>query len=285
MPISLPYKFSDWYGYDKDCTPVGPAFYMTNSGVVTNATPAYACNYIFDGSFYASIYYHDGTGATPVVGDVVYTDAAGNNEYNPTSNLWKGNATGHTSGGTGLYRFDSGSGQVEQLYTCGLSSFSSSVDNNPGSVCSATMNQTYYHNGSGTIPVSGDTTYSSNSGAYPYLSAGNYKISSTQYITVGSNGLVSSINTCITTTSFSSGSGQADTKFICTQSVNTTKYHDGSGNNPATGDTVYENSAGTSFTANGFYTMQNAATPPTTIGYYRITGGSGVVASMGLCFP
>ena len=285
MPIAYPYKFSDWYGYDKDCVPIGPSFYMTNSGVVTNATPAYACNYIFDGSFYASIYYHDGSGSTPVVGDTVYTDSAGNNEYNPSSNLWKGNATGHTTGGTGLYRFDSGSGEVKQLYTCSISSFSSSVNNNPSSVCSATMNQTYYHNGTGTIPIAGNTTYSSNSGTYPYLSSGNYKVSSTQYITVGSNGLVSSLNTCTTTTSFSSGSGQADTKFICTQSVNTTKYHDGSGNNPTTGDTVYDNSTGTTTTGNGFYTIQNGASPPATIGYYRITGGSGVVASLGLCFP
>ena len=285
MPIAYPYKFSDWYGYDKDCVPIGPSFYMTNSGVVTNATPAYSCNYIFDGSFYASIYYHDGSGSTPVVGDTVYTDSAGNNEYNPSSNLWKGNATGHTTGGTGLYRFDSGSGEVKQLYTCSISSFSSSVNNNPSSVCSATMNQTYYHNGTGTIPIAGNTTYSSNSGTYPYLSSGNYKVSSTQYITVGSNGLVSSLNTCTTTTSFSSGSGQADTKFICTQSVNTTKYHDGSGNNPTTGDTVYENATGTTTTGNGYYTIQNGASPPATIGYYRITGGSGVVASMGLCFP
>ena len=81
---------------------------MTNSGVATTATAAYSCDYIFGGSFYASIYYHDGSGSTPVVGDTVYIDAAGNNEYNPSNNLWKGNATGHTSGGTGLYRFDNG---------------------------------------------------------------------------------------------------------------------------------------------------------------------------------
>jgi len=88
---------------------------------------------------------------------------------------------------------------------------------------------------------------------------------------------------CTTLTSFSSGSGQADTKFICSQTVNTTKYHDGSGNNPTTGDTVYNNLSGTTATGNGFYTVQNGA--GTTIGYYRITGGSGVVASIGLCSP
>ncbi len=87
---------------------------------------------------------------------------------------------------------------------------------------------------------------------------------------------------CTTTTSFSSGSGQADAKFICTQTVNTTKYHDGSGLNPTTGDTVYENAAGTTTTGNGYYTVGSGTN---ILGYYRITGGSGVVASTGICSP
>jgi len=188
MPIAYPYKFSDWYGYDKDCV--------------------------------------------------------------------------------------------------GKISFSASIDNNPSSVCSASRNQTYYHNGTSTPgapinnPVVGNTVYSDIQGQNT-LSSGNYGILYNKYIVVNSSGVVTAVTNCLT--SFSSGSGQADIKFICTQSVNTTKYHDGSGNNPTTGDTVYENSAGTSFTANGFYTIENGATPPTTIGYYRITGGSGVVASIGLC--
>ena len=280
MPIVYPYKFSDWYGYDKDCTPVGPAFYMTNTSV-TGSTAAYACNYIFPFG-YASIYYHDGTGATPVVGDVVYTDAAGNNEYNPSSDRWVGNATGHTTGGTGLYRFDSGGGQVEQLYTCSLSSFSSSVNNNPSSVCSATMNQTYYHNGPATIPIAGNTTYSSNSGTYPYLSSGNYKVSSTQYITVGSNGLVSSLNTCSSLTSFyvtTSTSKFADD--VCDVAATVNLWHDGSNTLPANGDTVYQTSAGTSTASwvgyKGFYPTYNG----NSISASRVF--SGVLNSATLC--
>ena len=87
---------------------------------------------------------------------------------------------------------------------------------------------------------------------------------------------------CTTTASFSSGSGQADAKFICTQTVNTTKYHDGSGFNPTTGDTVYDNAAGTTTTGNGYYTVGSGSN---ILGYYRITGGSGVVASVGICSP
>ena len=100
---STPHKMSEFYAYDQDLTPVGPAFYMTNSGVVTSATAAYSCNYIFSGSYYATVYYHDGSGSTPVVGDTVYTDISGNNEYSNNQAIWKGNATSQSSGGTGLY--------------------------------------------------------------------------------------------------------------------------------------------------------------------------------------
>ena len=87
---------------------------------------------------------------------------------------------------------------------------------------------------------------------------------------------------CTTTTSFNSGSGQTDLKFICLQPVNTTKYHDGSGFNPQVNDTVYDNAAGTTATGNGFYTVGSGSN---ILGYYRITGGSGVVAGVGTCSP
>ena len=91
---------------------------------------------------------------------------------------------------------------------------------------------------------------------------------------------------CSSVTSFASGTGQQDFKFICSQTVNSTKYHDGSGTFPAAGDTVYNNisgGSGSQATANGFYTYSNGGT--SAIAQYRITGGSGVVASVGICFP
>ncbi len=85
-------------------------------------------------------------------------------------------------------------------------------------------------------------------------------------------------------TAFFSGSGQSDAKFICSQTINTTKYHDGSGTYPVTGDTVYDNSSGTTTTGNFNYSSgaSNGGTPA---GYYIITGGSGVVSGSGPCFP
>jgi len=259
MPIAYPYRFSDWYGYNQDCTPVGPAFYMTNTSVVSTASAAYSCNYIFDGNYYANIYYHDGTGATPVVGDTVYRDEGGDNEYNPATNRFVGNSITSISGGTGLYRFDAGSGEVKQVYTCRLNSFSSSTNNTSSNVCSATINQTYYHNGSASTPVAGDTTYSSNSNTYPYLSAGNYKISSTQYITVGSNGLVSSLNTCRTDFQSSSAGTLNFQDYVCLKTTSYTYSHSGSGTYPAAGDTVYDENDN-----------------PLASGYYKIMGTTNV---------
>ena len=87
----------------------------------------------------------------------------------------------------------------------------------------------------------------------------------------------------VSDTSFLSGSGQSDFKFVCSQAVDTTKYHNGSGIIPAAGDTVYNNSGGSQATGNGYYSVGNPFLGAS--GYYRITGGSGVVASAAPCNP
>lgn len=83
-------------------------------------------------------------------------------------------------------------------------------------------------------------------------------------------------------TSFFSGSGQSDFKFVCSQSLTITYYHNGSGTFPAVGDTVYSNSAGTTTLGNGFYTRGANAFLGAT-GYYQVSGGSGVVSAVGAC--
>jgi hypothetical protein len=85
---------------------------------------------------------------------------------------------------------------------------------------------------------------------------------------------------CATLTPFSSGSGQSDVKFVCTQSVNTTKYHDGSGFNPQVNDNVYDNATGTTATSTGFYTVGSGSN---ILGYYRVVNG--VCTSVGICSP
>ena len=67
MPIAYPYRFSDWYGYDKDCTTVtqfsGSAGQMGIKFICTQAR--------------ATDYWHNGSGTLPAVGDTVYTNSAG----------------------------------------------------------------------------------------------------------------------------------------------------------------------------------------------------------------
>jgi len=69
MPIAYPYKFSDWYSYDKDCAPrVGKYVYDT-------AVPKglFACAQTLTNS--STIWYFPD--ASPADGDQVYTSATG----------------------------------------------------------------------------------------------------------------------------------------------------------------------------------------------------------------
>ena len=78
-------------------------------------------------------------------------------------------------------------------------SYSSSVGVKPKIACSATLNQTYYHNGSGTYPATADNCYSNSAGT-TVLAAGTYRmatagISGAKYV-VGIAGAISSITNC-----------------------------------------------------------------------------------------
>ena len=67
MPIAYPYRFSDWYGYDKDCTTVTQ--FSGSSGQM-------GIKFICDQSANTN-YWHNGSAAYPQVGDTVYTNSAG----------------------------------------------------------------------------------------------------------------------------------------------------------------------------------------------------------------
>ena len=97
MPISYPYKFSDWYGYDQDCSTV-TSFSSSLSGRTTDV-----CGFNTN-----QTYYHDGSGSYPAVNDVCYSNSAG------TSFL----AAGFRKSGQGTkYRVDS-NGVVGQVTLC-----------------------------------------------------------------------------------------------------------------------------------------------------------------------
>lgn len=79
-------------------------------------------------------------------------------------------------------------------------------------------------------------------------------------------------------TSYTGGAFQTGTKFICNSTLNVTYYHDGGGNVPTVGDTIYTNSGGTTVIGGG-----NAGYNRTNqFGYLR-TDSSGVVTNTYLC--
>ena len=93
MPITYPYKFSDWYGYDKDCAAL--TSFTSSSGTVFFGV----CSLNL-----GQTYYHDGTGTTPVAGDTVYSDSAGSN---PLANFY------YRTGQKTVIRITGGSGVVD----------------------------------------------------------------------------------------------------------------------------------------------------------------------------
>jgi hypothetical protein len=68
MSISYPYKFSDWYGYDKDCAPlIGYPVTATNY-----SKPAFAC---YQSTSSATVYL---TASNPVVNSTIaYSNPSG----------------------------------------------------------------------------------------------------------------------------------------------------------------------------------------------------------------
>ena len=79
-----------------------------------------------------------------------------------------------------------------------------------------------------------------------------------------------------TLTSFTSAI--AETGISCTQTLNQTYYHDGSGTYPVANDIVYTNSGGTTTIANGRYRLDNNTS-------FTVFGGAGVVSFIDSCSP
>ena len=78
MPIAYPYKMSDWYGYDKDCS----------SSSLTQFPISVVSNYINVCSLAKNqTKWHNGSSARPVSGDIVWDNANGTGV--PTSGHYK----------------------------------------------------------------------------------------------------------------------------------------------------------------------------------------------------
>jgi len=81
---------------------------------------------------------------------------------------------------------------------------------------------------------------------------------------------------CASLTSFT-GSTASNFNGVCSETIGTTYYHNGSGSLPVVGDLVFTNSGGTTPLSNAYYKINTAATDDSWI---RITGSNGYIAAL-----
>lgn len=211
---STPHKFSEWYGYDHDASGTlyhsafvfrSPSFTSLSQACADTSTDIEAC----------SIINWNGT----IGNNTVVRLGCGTGAYNGGNYWYKMiNSSGHqfecTNGTNTGSTYDdyvmqvSSSGVISNFQQCtSLTSYSSSVSSTFNQVCpfdgsNISANQTYYHDGSGSLPTTGDTCYSDSAGNTA-LGFGYYYLSGTgtgnrQYIQLNSSGVVQigGVQTC-----------------------------------------------------------------------------------------
>ena len=206
--------------------------------------------------------------ATAIYTDSALTTAASNGWYKTPSNTFR-QQTGAPS-----------TPVLSTTYTCECTTFSSStVESSESAACGATINQTYFHTGSGSTPVATNTCYSD--AGQTVLGNGYYKLTSTTFMQItGGSGVVASVGTISVGIAFSSGRSATPAAAACADTLNQTYYHNGSsGQPPVATDVCYSDLCKTTVLGNGYYKISTAGTGT----YMQITGGSGVVSAVTNC--
>jgi hypothetical protein len=188
MPIAYPYKFSDWYGYDKDC--VGKIPFSSTVAGNTSSVCSAGRN---------STFYHNGTSTpgapinNPVVSNTVYSDIQGQNKL--------------ASGNYGIlynkYIVVNSVGIVTAITNCvTLTSYPVTATNysKPAFACyQSTSSATVYLTASN--PVVNSTIAYSNSTGTTFQGVGNWGVNvlgsqSNYKMIVGANGVITSWSAC-----------------------------------------------------------------------------------------
>jgi hypothetical protein len=264
MPIAYPYKMSDWYGYDRDCTSTRTPY---SSSLVQTSQSA-AC-----GAAYVQTYHHNGSTQYPIVGDICYTNASG---------------SGLISSGT--YRISINGvlvintiGTVTAVNVCSaFKSFSITVvGTEPFDPCPLTRDQTKYFSGSGTTPALGDAVWDNSDGT-GVPQDGWYKTTATTVLRMIS-GFASSSSACpppvfpYRASSYNLTPGWVPCN---TSSNNFFGYHTGTAGSPEVGNTCYTlGFAYDSYTIRKWW-PDNYVELPAVI----TTGANGVVTSKVICY-
>lgn len=193
----ISHAFSEWYRYDHDAqTLVLAAFspsiqhasaYHFGSTTLTHASKAAACASTNTLTHCVFISWNGTIGNGTVINKWCNVGVAEDGVGGRWMVTGASGSDAETSGACGSTNFDSNkyvfqlstSGVVSNFGTC-LTSYSSSVMGVFLANCNFngtlnTMNQTYYHDGSGTYPTAGDICYSDSAGT-SVLAAGYYTI-------------------------------------------------------------------------------------------------------------
>src|SRR5210317_1616735 len=207
--LDTPHSFSEWYSYDHDATVLGgngtdwhsSAYYAsgdiydTSNGTsnLGHTSQANACadttlqgtcsSIMWRGTLGngKTLYFQYGNSIIPLEvldGSNFSHMRLDSTWYNYTISGGTSTQTGSSTGNDAVFEVNS-SGVVSNLTACNpLTSYSSSVMGVFNATCPVngsvnTLNQTYYHDGSGTYPTAGDTCYSDSAGNNP-LAAGYY---------------------------------------------------------------------------------------------------------------
>lgn len=178
MPIAYPYKMSDWYGYNKNCS-------LTSfSSSIPQTSESNAC-----GATINQTYYHNGSGALPAIGDDCYTN------QNQTTVVAPGWCSTSSSGG---FRIIGITGTVDSLFSCGVTVYSFSMTANyntsgTGACGDTTMTTRYKDNVS---LFNGVTIYTNSTGTTVFNGYNDYWSDGTHSFQVDSNGVIFNRQLC-----------------------------------------------------------------------------------------
>jgi hypothetical protein len=153
---------------------------------------------------------------------------------------------------------------------------SAGVQSTSALACASTVSQTYYHDGSGTLPSVGDTAWSDN--GVTVLPNGAYKLNATSFYQITSgNGTVAGPSSFVFGTSWTGSVSAADATAACALSTVATTYtHDNVSGDPIVNDTCYTDACKANVLADGFYKTTNSTA-------ITISGGAGNVATVTTC--
>jgi len=189
----------------------------------------------------------------------------------------------------GVYHTD-GDLKIRLTSDTGFTSYSSSIRYTTQALaCAGTANQTYYHSGTSSYPVTGDTCMSRSGSAGNYtftkLTGGWYLLGNAGLIQINSVGVMIASASCPNVLIDFQATGPTNFNSICSfgtslPTPSTTYYHDGSGTFPVAGEKMYTNSAGTTPASAGYYYLYDAGCENV---YVRITASDGTILEQTQC--